>query len=87
MHFTCTEFLSLTQHYGVQFVRLFCFPVKSQIISPHDSGISKAILANLEPWETSWDTAIIETSPLKKDPLDHIMQLYLGDMKNNIYDR
>ncbi|XP_022091573.1 glucose 1,6-bisphosphate synthase-like isoform X2 [Acanthaster planci] len=59
----------------------------AQIITPHDSGISKHIMANLEPWQTSWDTSIIETSPLKKDPLDEIMQLYLTDIQNKIYDR
>ncbi|XP_038055710.1 glucose 1,6-bisphosphate synthase-like [Patiria miniata] len=59
----------------------------AQIIPPHDSGIAKQIKANLEPWQTSWDTSIVETSPMKKDPLDEIMQVYLEDMQNKIYDR
>ncbi|XP_074649687.1 phosphopentomutase-like [Tubulanus polymorphus] len=52
----------------------------SQIIPPHDSGISAEILANLEPLESSWDTSIVEKSQLCKDPYTTIKINYFTDV-------
>ncbi|XP_033631930.1 glucose 1,6-bisphosphate synthase-like isoform X1 [Asterias rubens] len=59
----------------------------AQIISPHDKGIASSIESNLEPWKSSWDTSLVESNPLKTDPLDDIMEAYLADLQNKIYDR
>ncbi|CAD6241646.1 GSCOCG00009322001-RA-CDS [Cotesia congregata] len=48
----------------------------AQIISPHDKGISKYILQNLEPAEEAWITSGIYSSRLYKDPLDEVMSSY-----------
>lgn len=56
----------------------------AQIISPHDKGIQESIKNNLCPWETSWDTSIIQKSPLRKDPLCHVMKMYYDILSNDV---
>ena len=58
-----------------------------QIISPHDKGISSQIEANLEPWSESWDTSIVDTSPLTKDPYDDIFASYMKDLEKLCFSR
>jgi len=58
-----------------------------QIISPHDKGISSQIEANLQPWPGSWDTSIVDTSPLIKDPFDEIFSAYMEDLKKLCFSR
>ena len=52
-----------------------------QIISPNDKGIAKHIDQNLEPWPTSWDTSIVESSALKTDPYQEINTMYNNDLQ------
>uniref|UniRef100_A0A1B0CBD0 Phosphoglucomutase/phosphomannomutase n=2 Tax=Lutzomyia longipalpis TaxID=7200 RepID=A0A1B0CBD0_LUTLO len=47
----------------------------AQIISPHDKGIQKYIMANLAPWPTSWNVDQLN-SPLLSDPYDEMFALY-----------
>ncbi|XP_033118420.1 phosphoglucomutase-2-like isoform X2 [Anneissia japonica] len=53
----------------------------AQITSPTDKNIATHIEANLEPWQNSWDTSIISTSPLLQHPLDEINNLYMLDVQ------
>ncbi|GAB0100116.1 Phosphorylated adapter RNA export protein [Sergentomyia squamirostris] len=48
----------------------------AQIISPHDKGIQKSILANLVPWSTSWSVDKLD-STLLSDPYDEMTALYM----------
>lgn len=45
-----------------------------QIISPHDSGIAKAIEANLEP--LSWDVQAAIMSPMCLDVTEEMVSAY-----------
>lgn len=56
----------------------------SQIISPHDKEIQKNILDNLEPLASSWDTSIVYSNPLFKDPLQEVMASYFNDVKSDV---
>lgn len=58
-----------------------------QIIPPHDQGISSLIEQNLEPWPSSWDTGVVETSDLRKDPFKLIHDKYMTDLKKVSYYR
>ncbi|CAG9760995.1 unnamed protein product [Ceutorhynchus assimilis] len=51
-----------------------------QIIKPADKRIQQAILENLTPLESSWNTDILENNPLVTDPLDDVMQAYLQEI-------
>ncbi|CAG0883843.1 unnamed protein product [Darwinula stevensoni] len=59
----------------------------AQIVSPHDKGIQACIEECLEPWETSWDTSVLQMSPLKKDPLPQVMDSYYKYLVAMSYDR
>jgi phosphomannomutase len=54
----------------------------AQIISPHDRGIAKAILANLKPRPESWDIDEVDRHVLKKDPFDEVYKGYFHDLKS-----
>lgn len=56
----------------------------AQIISPHDKGIQEAILNNLEPKESSWNTEILGNSSLLIDPFDEMYESYYETLKANI---
>ena len=56
----------------------------SQIISPHDKGIQKSILENLEPLTSSWNASSIYDNALFKDPLQEVMESYFSDIKKNV---
>ncbi|XP_047119897.1 phosphoglucomutase-2 isoform X3 [Schistocerca piceifrons] len=56
----------------------------AQIISPHDKNIQKHILNNLCPWENSWDTSILQSSPLMKDPLREVWDAYYSRIQDDI---
>ncbi|XP_008559651.1 phosphopentomutase [Microplitis demolitor] len=56
----------------------------AQIITPHDKGISKHILMNLKPLESSWATDKIYSSPLYKDPLAQVMSSYNELIKEEV---
>ncbi|KEG14264.1 phosphomannomutase-like protein [Trypanosoma grayi] len=48
----------------------------AQIVSPHDKNISKAIMENLAPLESSWETA-----PGAIDPFDEIWTQYFATLE------
>ncbi|KAK7575763.1 hypothetical protein V9T40_012049 [Parthenolecanium corni] len=58
----------------------------AQIISPHDKGISTCIMENLEPRESSWNTSIISSHKLLKDPLPRVLEAYLKRRTDLVYD-
>jgi len=47
-----------------------------QIISPHDKGISRSILANLDP--NKWDTVSVLVDPLCVDRTDEMVEGYFS---------
>ncbi|XP_059153126.1 phosphopentomutase-like [Physella acuta] len=60
----------------------------SQIISPHDKGISQGILESLEPEDKSWDTSVLQSkSELVFDPLDLIIENYNSEALSLCYLR
>lgn len=52
----------------------------AQIIGPHDKGIERAILANLEPLASSWDDTVLSQSALLRDPLREQSARYLQQL-------
>ncbi|XP_048505839.1 phosphopentomutase isoform X2 [Athalia rosae] len=54
----------------------------AQIITPHDKGIQKSIIENLEPLESSFNTSAIYKNSLFKDPLEEVMQSYYKIIKD-----
>ena len=60
----------------------------AQIVSPHDAGISAAILASLEPQASSWDLSSLETfKDLVTDPMEETIQRYNADALSLCYLR
>jgi len=59
----------------------------AQIISPHDKGISKCIMDNLVPWESSWDEDLHKTSSLCIDPLFEVHESYMKDIQQHCHFR
>ncbi|XP_030559956.1 glucose 1,6-bisphosphate synthase [Drosophila novamexicana] len=60
----------------------------AQIISPHDSGIHKAILKNLEPAENYWaiDEATLWSNALLSDPYEQVEPAYYDALLKTIPD-
>nr|CAD7439127.1 unnamed protein product [Timema bartmani] len=56
----------------------------SQIIPPHDKNIQKSIVEQLTPWETSWDTSILSTSNLLKDPYSEVWDAYFDHLRGTV---
>nr|CAD7463187.1 unnamed protein product [Timema tahoe] len=56
----------------------------SQIIPPHDKNIQKSIVEQLTPWETSWDTSILLTSNLLKDPYSEVWDAYFDHLRGTV---
>jgi len=52
----------------------------AQILSPHDKNIVKHSLENLAPWDDAWNDSVTD-SDLVSDPLQEIMQLYFGQLR------
>ncbi|XP_008850923.1 glucose 1,6-bisphosphate synthase isoform X1 [Nannospalax galili] len=59
----------------------------AQITSPHDKEILKCIEECVEPWNGSWNDNLVDTSPLKKDPLQDICKRYMEDLKKICFYR
>ncbi|NXF41470.1 PGM2L synthase, partial [Nyctibius bracteatus] len=59
----------------------------AQITSPHDKEIIKCIEECVEPWNGSWNENLVDTSPLRKDPLKKISDCYMEDLKKICYHR
>nr|CAD7572803.1 unnamed protein product [Timema californicum] len=56
----------------------------SQIIPPHDKNIQKSIVEQLTPWETSWDTSVLLTSNLLKDPYSEVWDAYFDLLRGTV---
>ncbi|KFO24030.1 glucose 1,6-bisphosphate synthase [Fukomys damarensis] len=59
----------------------------AQITSPHDKEILKCIEECVEPWNGSWNDNLVDTSPLRKDPLQDICKRYMEDLKKICFYR
>nr|XP_020010831.1 glucose 1,6-bisphosphate synthase [Castor canadensis] len=59
----------------------------AQITSPHDKEILKCIEECVESWNGSWNDNLVDTSPLKKDPLQDICRKYMEDLKKICFYR
>ncbi|XP_042694461.1 glucose 1,6-bisphosphate synthase [Centrocercus urophasianus] len=59
----------------------------AQIKSPHDKEIIKCIEECVEPWNGSWNENLVDTSPLRQDPLKKICDSYMEDLKKICYHR
>ncbi|CUS21424.1 LAQU0S03e02278g1_1 [Lachancea quebecensis] len=59
-----------------------------QIIPPHDQRISQSILANLEPWERSWDWAAVRAEAVQSGMLVDAKKLlvdqYVGTVRRGL---
>lgn len=86
-YFTKFE-LSLSNQFQKYDVFYFTFVIflYFQIISPHDKGISDCIMQNLEPRESSWNTTIISSHKLLRDPLPSVLEAYLKRRTDSVYD-
>lgn len=56
----------------------------AQILSPHDTGIAKAILESLEPMETSWEFSEVTSNALCIDPMPQMEEVYMKTQKDLI---
>lgn len=59
----------------------------AQIISPHDSGISKCIQANLLPRPESWDIGSVDGHKLRTEPFDDCYKGYYESLKKMCHHR
>ncbi|XP_061883205.1 phosphoglucomutase-2 [Entelurus aequoreus] len=59
----------------------------AQIVSPHDKGIAKAIMDNLEPWSGSWDAEGALKNPLLEDPYQEIHTHYFKAIQKHCHHR
>ncbi|XP_062872749.1 glucose 1,6-bisphosphate synthase [Trichomycterus rosablanca] len=59
----------------------------AQISSPHDKEILRCIEDNVEPWPKSWNDDLVESSSLRKDPLDDICRWYMEDLSTLCFHR
>nr|XP_031316184.1 glucose 1,6-bisphosphate synthase isoform X2 [Camelus dromedarius] len=59
----------------------------AQITSPHDKEILKCIEECVEPWNGSWNDNLVDTSPLKRDPLQDICRRYMEDLQKICFHR
>lgn len=60
----------------------------AQISSPHDREILCCVEEQLEPWSSScWDEGLVETSPLRTDPLTQINRCYMEELISLCFHR
>ncbi|KAL0973000.1 hypothetical protein UPYG_G00197550 [Umbra pygmaea] len=59
----------------------------AQISAPNDKEILKCIDESLEPWTESWNEGLADSSPLKRDPMREICQVYMEDLKSICFHR
>uniref|UniRef100_A0A671TI71 Phosphoglucomutase 2-like 1 n=1 Tax=Sparus aurata TaxID=8175 RepID=A0A671TI71_SPAAU len=60
----------------------------AQISSPHDKEILRSIEEQLEPWSSScWEEELVETSPLRTDPLTQINSCYMDELTSLCFHR
>lgn len=60
----------------------------AQICSPHDREVLRCIQDELQPWSaTCWSLELCESSPLRTDPLSHINNTYMEELKSLCFHR
>ncbi|XP_063061690.1 glucose 1,6-bisphosphate synthase [Engraulis encrasicolus] len=59
----------------------------AQISSPHDKEILRCIEESTEPWAESWNEALVDSSPLRRDPLATISRLYNEELSTVCFHR
>ncbi|XP_066247719.1 phosphopentomutase-like [Euwallacea similis] len=57
-----------------------------QIINPVDKKIQLLILENLEPWHTSWDQSILQSTSLISNPLAQLTEDYIKLVSGTILE-
>ncbi|KAG5899899.1 hypothetical protein JTB14_002451 [Gonioctena quinquepunctata] len=59
-------------------------PNGTQIVSPVDRHVQQSIMKNLEPLESSWDTAVLKNNTQLTDPLGEVVESYVGIIENTL---
>ncbi|KAI1893691.1 hypothetical protein AGOR_G00126300 [Albula goreensis] len=59
----------------------------AQIASPHDKEILRCIEESSEPWSESWNDWLVESSPLRHDPMEEICSFYMEELKSVCFHR
>ncbi|XP_066521448.1 glucose 1,6-bisphosphate synthase [Hoplias malabaricus] len=59
----------------------------AQISSPHDKEILRCIEENAEPWAESWNEDLVESNPLRSDPLEDVCQCYMKELSTICFHR
>ncbi|XP_056612436.1 glucose 1,6-bisphosphate synthase-like isoform X1 [Triplophysa dalaica] len=59
----------------------------AQISSPHDKEILHCIEESTEPWPESWNEDLVESSPLRIDPLEDICRWYMEELSTVCFHR
>ncbi|KAG7471120.1 hypothetical protein MATL_G00121090 [Megalops atlanticus] len=59
----------------------------AQIASPHDKEILKCIEESTEPWRESWNDSLVDSSPLRRDPMEEICRCYMEELKSVCFHR
>lgn len=60
----------------------------AQISSPHDREILCCVEEQLEPWSSScWEEGLVETSPLRTDPLTQMNRCYMEELTSLCFHR
>lgn len=59
----------------------------AQISSPHDKEILRCIEESTEPWLESWNEGLVESSPLRRDPLEEICRWYMEELRTVCFHR
>ncbi|XP_030633648.1 glucose 1,6-bisphosphate synthase [Chanos chanos] len=59
----------------------------AQISSPHDKEILRCIEESTEPWPDSWNESLVESSPLRRDPLGDVSCWYMEELRTVCFHR
>ncbi|NXN19098.1 PGM2L synthase, partial [Indicator maculatus] len=59
----------------------------AQVTSPHDKEMLQCMEQCLEPWAGSWEESLVDSSPLRQDPLSTICHSYMQDLTKLCYHR
>uniref|UniRef100_A0A673N8T3 Phosphoglucomutase 2-like 1 n=1 Tax=Sinocyclocheilus rhinocerous TaxID=307959 RepID=A0A673N8T3_9TELE len=59
----------------------------AQISSPHDKEILRCIEESSEPWPGSWNEDLVESSRLRRDPLEDVCRSYMEELNTICFHR
>uniref|UniRef100_A0A672L8E5 Phosphoglucomutase 2-like 1 n=1 Tax=Sinocyclocheilus grahami TaxID=75366 RepID=A0A672L8E5_SINGR len=59
----------------------------AQISSPHDKEILRCIEESSEPWPESWNEDLVESSLLRRDPLEDVCCSYMEELNTICFHR